>query len=239
MPKSFHKLREKLLRAGVAPRHVRRYLAELADHLADLRTEELRGSRGAIEAELAATARLGSVTDLAKAMIEQRQLQSWCTRAPWAMFTLAPALVLTAAWFVSLFILWSGWNTFLPGAVTPLGARVYGFGNLYFQFGKAIYFFSPILVGWAIGVIAARQRLNAIWPAIGLLLIALIGGASEIHADRIAVPGGFEHIRVSFTLAPSVQGGYPDGLVHAAILLTITALPYLIWKLNLTYSRFA
>jgi len=32
----FEELRERLLTAGIAPRHVRRYLAELSDHLDDL-----------------------------------------------------------------------------------------------------------------------------------------------------------------------------------------------------------
>ncbi len=237
MPKPFHELREQLLCAGVAPRHVRRYLRELADHLADLQAEELRSGCNNADAESAAIARLGSMDDLAKAMIEQRHFQSWCARAPWAMFSLAPAMVLAAAWALALFILWCGWHIFLPGAATPLGTRVYGFANLYFQFGKAIYFFAPIVVGWGIGVIAARQRLKVIWPILGLVLIALIGGASEVQAGRTAVPGGFGHIRMSFTLAPSIQGGYPYGLVHASILLTITALPYLIWKLQQAYSR--
>ena len=40
MARLFDELVERLLRAGVAPRHVRRYLRELGDHLADLRAEE-------------------------------------------------------------------------------------------------------------------------------------------------------------------------------------------------------
>jgi hypothetical protein len=239
MPKPFHELRECLLHAGIAPRYVRRYLRELNDHLADLRTEEVGAGRTAADAESAALARLGRVDDLAKAMIEQRQLQSWFARAPWAMFGVAPILALAAAWAVALFILWSGWQIFLPGATTPFGTRVYGFANLYFQFGKAIYFFAPILVGWGVGVIAARQRLKAIWPAVGLILIALVGGASGVEAGRTAAPGRLGHLRMNFTLAPSVHGGYPYGLVHAAILLTITALPYLIWQLQRTYWRSA
>jgi hypothetical protein len=242
MPKPLHDLRERLLRAGVAPRHVRRYLGELTDHLADLRTEEVRAGRGAAEAESAAFARLGSADDLAKAMIEQRQFQSWCVRAPWAMSSLAPVLLLAGAWVIALFILWSGWQIFLPGASTPFGDhddRLFDAANLYFQLGKAIYFFAPILVGWGIALIEARQRLKAIWPAIGLVLIALIGGASEVHAGRTAVPGGLGHIRMSFNLAASVHGGYPFGLVHAAILLAVTALPYLIWRLQQAYWRSA
>lgn len=90
MPKPFDELREQLLRAGVAPRHVRRYLTELTDHLADLRREEMHSARNAGDAEVEAFARLGNMDDLAKAMIEQRQFQSWCARAPWAMFVWRP-----------------------------------------------------------------------------------------------------------------------------------------------------
>src|SRR5487761_1581484 len=127
MTKPFHELRrelrgelrERLLRAGVAPRHVRRYLTELAEHLADLTAEEERAGRGRADAESAALVRLGRMDDLARAMIEQRQFQSWCARAPWAAFGLGPLFLLAGAWFVALFILWSGWKIFLPGADTP------------------------------------------------------------------------------------------------------------------------
>ena len=69
MAKPLNELRERLLRAGVAPRHVRRYLTELADHLADLRAEEERAGRSRVDAESAALARLGRMDDLAKAMM--------------------------------------------------------------------------------------------------------------------------------------------------------------------------
>src|ERR1700730_16744198 len=100
MPKSFSELRERLLRAGVAPRHVRRYLTELADHLADMRAEEERAGRSPADAESAALIRLGGMEDLAKAMMEQRQFQSWCARAPWATFGLAPLFLLAGAYAV-------------------------------------------------------------------------------------------------------------------------------------------
>lgn len=153
MAKPFYELRERLLRAGVAPRHVRRYLAELTDHLADLRAEEERAGRSRADAEAAALVRLGSMEDLARAMIGKRQLQSWSARAPWAMFGLAPVSLLAGAWFVALFILWSGWQIFMPGTDTPFGTRlagpVYGFENIYFQVGRMIYFGAPFVIGWA------------------------------------------------------------------------------------------
>src|ERR1700687_5421988 len=165
MAHQFNELRERLLRAGVAPRHVRRYLRELADHSADLRAEEEGAGRSRAAAESAALARLGGMDDLFKAMIEQRQFQSWCVRAPWAMFGLAPIFLLAGAWFVALFILWSGWKIFLPGTDTPF-VPLHGLAILYFGVGRLVYYGAPVLIGWGIGVIAARQRFKAVWPTV-------------------------------------------------------------------------
>src|SRR2546423_11577805 len=119
MAQPFNELRERLLRAGVAPRHVRRYLNELADHLADLRTEEERAGRSRADAESAALIRLGGMDDLAKAMTEQRHFQSWCGRAPWAMFGLAPLLFLAEAYFVACLFLGGGWGGLHTGDGIP------------------------------------------------------------------------------------------------------------------------
>ena len=42
MSQPFDEIRERLLRGGIAPRHVRRYLRELSDHFGDLVLEERR-----------------------------------------------------------------------------------------------------------------------------------------------------------------------------------------------------
>ena len=41
----FDRLTERLLTAGIAPRHVRRYARELSDHYDDLVREEMAGRR--------------------------------------------------------------------------------------------------------------------------------------------------------------------------------------------------
>lgn len=236
MAKRFHELRERLLLAGVALRHVRRYLAELSDHLADLTAEEERSGLSRVDAEDAAFARLGGTDQLASAMIDQRQFQSWCVRAPWVTFGLAPIVVLAAAWSAALFILWSGWQVYLPAASTPFGAghyRLLDAANLYFQFGRSIYLGAPIVVGWCIALIAARQRLRAIWPAVGMFLVALLGGAGHVHGSRA---DQLYHVRMGFTLAPGVQGR-PFDFFHAGILLAITALPYLLWRLQRAFRN--
>lgn len=230
MNRLFPELRERLLRAGVAPRHVRRYVAELADHLADLMAEERQAGRGRADAEAAALARLGDAESLAATMIAQRRFHAWSARVPWLMFSAAPLVVLAAAWAVALFLLWSGWSLFLPNAMTPLGMRAGGVANLYFQVGRTIYIGAPILIGWGIGWVAARQRLAALWPAAGLLLTAFLGGAGQVEVRRPDGPEGIRHVGMAFHLVGTAHSA-PFGLWHALVLFSLTATPYFLWRL--------
>ena len=235
--KLLHELRERLLRAGVAPRHVRRYLRELSDHLADLTAEEERAGRSCADAEAAALARLGGMDELAKAMTEHREFHSWSVRAPWAMFGCAPLLFLAGAYFVACFILWSGWKIFLPGSHTPFGVRVggpvYGIENIYFQTGRMIYFGAPILVGWGMSFTAARQRVKAVWLAIGLVLVAWMGGTARVHAIRPTAHGAGQVSMSFFTLGRSAE----QSVIGFLLVLSLTGLPYLIWRIQKAFAH--
>lgn len=92
MPDPFAVLRERLLRAGVRPRTVSRYVSELREHLDDL-TLELEAEGFPIEdARQRAYSRLGSIDTLALPMISDRRFHSWAARTPWAVFVLAPVV---------------------------------------------------------------------------------------------------------------------------------------------------
>lgn len=238
MAQLFDELREHLLRAGVAPRHVRRYLRELADHLADLTAEQEHAGLSRKDAEIAALARLGSAHELARAMIRQPQFRSWCVRAPWAMFTVVPLLLLAAAYLFACLYLWFGWNAFLPGADTPFGApagSMYSFANIYFQAGKFSYIVAPLLVGWGIVLTAARQRLKAAWPLLALALIAAMGATAQIQASRGALPASLGHISMTF-FVPLFSGRIGSGeLLHATLIFTLAALPYVFWRLKTSF----
>jgi hypothetical protein len=234
MPKPFNELRERLLRAGVAPRHVRRYLAELSDHLADLRAEEQREGRTGAEAESAALARLGAIDDLARAMTTQRNFQAFTARAPWAAFGLLPLGLLAALYVVACSILAFGWLIFMPGADTPFGGHtggpIYGVENIWFQTGRMIYFSAPYLVGWTIALAAARQRSRVLWPAIGLAAIAWCGGTARIGASRTQVHT-LSHVNMKIASVTSPHA-IPPSLEHVAVILALTALPYIIWRIQ-------
>lgn len=234
MPKPFNELRERLLKSGVAPRHVRRYLSELADHLTDLTAEEERSGRSRADAESAALRRLGTMDDLAKAITEQRQFQSWSVRTPWAAFGLAPLLFLAASWCVALLILWSGWRVFLPGADSPF-VRLHGFAIFYFGVGRLIFFSAPVLIDCGIAMVTIRQRLKPVWPAAGLALIALIGGTLKVGVTRPDATRRVGHIYMGLTSGSAAQM-IPDGLFHALVILSLAVLPYLIWRLQRVHS---
>jgi hypothetical protein len=235
MPKPFHELRfnelqERLLRAGVAPRHIRRYLAELTDHLADLTTEEQQKDLSPAAAKSAALLRLGSTDTLAAAMLAQPRLQSLSARAPWATFALAPLLSLATLWLLAMTILWFGWQHFLPGTPTPFGRQpghhtLFEPSNIYSQLDRALYFGAPLLIGWTTALIAARQRFSPIWPAADLALIAALSTTSHVYAISPTVPGATGSIRMNFILDPSVPS-IITAILRILIILCILMLPY-------------
>lgn len=230
MADPFRPLRERLLRAGVAPRHVRRYLGELSDHLNDLRTEEERAGRPRPDAESAALARLGGIDELSRAMIGHRHFQSWCSRAPWAMFAVVPLLAVAAGYLVACLILWSGWKFLLPGSASPF-IPVDGFAGYYFGVGRLIYFVMPVVVGWGIALLAARQRSAVAWPATGLFLIALAAGTARVHVSRPAGLDGFGHVAMTFEIGSSLPS-VASSLSRVAVVLLLSALPLIVWRLR-------
>jgi uncharacterized membrane protein HdeD (DUF308 family) len=169
----FESLREKLLKAGIAPRHVRRYLRELDDHLADL--IQAQGEAGYDEevATARAHALLGGDSELAAAMLARPGFKSWAARWPWAVFGLAPPLVMPAAFFAAALplVLIADLHGALhkgiaaPGWFQSLAWMTALFANLAL---------GPGLVA-LLAAVAWRQRLNWKWPLLASALVAIAG----------------------------------------------------------------
>ena len=75
-------------------------------------------------------------------------------------------------------------------------------------------------------LIAARQRLSALWPLVSLAILAVLAATSHVQANREAIPTGLGHIRVDFALRPAAQNEY------ALVVLLFALAPYVVWKLQ-------
>ncbi|MGE4062477.1 MAG: hypothetical protein AB7E79_03825 [Rhodospirillaceae bacterium] len=231
MPKLFEVLRERLLREGIAPRHVQRYIAELEDHL-----NELRGQEGS---EAAALARLGDAEELVHSMLSRPELRSLGARFPAAIFGAAPVLI----WMVAALVMS---NTLLltlkysiaaqPGAhLASLQAPV---NVLVFLIMRVV----PVALGIGLMVAALRQRLGLRWPIIGAAAVAMMAGTTLVDITLALTPAETNeyfawsplvllfHPPQSFTL--ELLGAIAAGLGRSTILLLMMIAPLYIerWR---------
>lgn len=78
----FQRLESRLLRAGVAPRHVRRTVTELREHLDDLIDAELASGCELLTAQRRAMREMGNLDAVVIGMRARPELLSWAHRYP-------------------------------------------------------------------------------------------------------------------------------------------------------------
>jgi len=185
----FEALRETLLKGGVAPRHVRRYVGELSEHLDDLVKQQQALGYDGEDATLRARALLGEDRELAAAMLEQKRFRSLPARAPWLFFGLLPPVVGIAAGFLLIGSL--ALTAHLRGMTTPghinapewfrtLTFAVTGLGNVAL---------APLLAATFV-FLATRQRIIWLWPLLAILLLVLMDLHFQAHFPAPGQRGG-------------------------------------------------
>jgi hypothetical protein len=181
----FEALREMLLKSGIAPRHVRRYLRELEEHYADLYAAQREAGFEPEDAGIRARARLGSDAELAAAMIDQRDFRSISARFPWLMFGLLPPLAVIVCCVILVMIL-AGIGV-ASGAVIPdqkIHAPIPGW---YAWMASTIIFAANCLVAPSLGFLLAwmaqRQRMKPVWPFLAMALILVVGLQANFEAS--------------------------------------------------------
>lgn len=241
---NFNRMSERLLKSGIAPRHVRRYVRELSDHFDDLVREETAGGASRELAETRALSRLGNDDDLAEAMLSRPELRSLTARYPWAVFGLGPvallALSVVGALYLEVWLLNQSGEIFTymtgqpPGPVTArLATRIYTVYNT-----LAVYAV-PLLFAWAFYWLGSRQRMRPAWIVTGVALLCVLGGFQNlIFYDKGYVGGGMLLIEsglvspfVHFT-ADSFFSPFPyaEGFARAAMNLAVAGS---VWWLSL------
>jgi hypothetical protein len=185
MPAPFDGLEDRLLRGGIAPRHVKRYLRELGEHLADLTEEQRAAGHEGADAASRARAALGADEELAQAMLKQRDFRSVRARFPWLVFGVMPPLALSLGfvlWVFAMVLIGIAGGVFPPHfEVRPPAPAWYAWtaGSMMF----AANFLAAPLFAFLLAWMAQRQRMKPLWPLLGMALILLLNMHGMVAAD--------------------------------------------------------
>jgi hypothetical protein len=186
----FDRLSERLLHAGIAPRHVRRYERELSDHFDDLVREEKAGGATRELAETRALSRLGNDDDLAQAMLSRPELRSLTARFPWAVFGLGPVAMIALSVVVALFLeagiimfldyLLHGVIGYAPATAAAKVANAKIATQIFTVYNTLAVYGTPLVFAWLFYRIGSRQRMSAAWIIGGVVLVCILGGFQNI-----------------------------------------------------------
>ena len=158
----FAGLKDRLLQGGVRPRHARRYLSELQDHLDDLIAEERRAAADERDARARALARLGSTEALAGAMIARPELRAWSSKAPALVYVIAPSTVLVACTMAAMAAIVIKATSLSHAGAAPTDLPVW----LHQAAAGVVVAANSLLavaLGWGLAAMAIRQRSAPRW----------------------------------------------------------------------------
>jgi hypothetical protein len=182
MPRPFDALAETLLRAGVAPRHVRRYTRELEEHLDDLvALQNERGYEGE-DAALRARALLGPDEELAEAMAARREFHSLAARAPWLVFGIVPPILILALLAGVGFTMLGVW-ALLPGYHHAPPEWLRTLATTWGTVANAAA--GPLAAAYYV-VLAVSQRRGGRWPLFAVVFTAVL---SAFTIFTVRLPG--------------------------------------------------
>ncbi len=189
MPQPFDSLQERLLRAGIAPRHVRRYCRELEDHFSDLIALQKERGYDEADATIRARALLGDDEELTDAMLATARFRSLTARAPWLVLGVLPPLVIVGGLIVlgigmAVAAPQHGPHLPLPAWCAPLAATICSTAN---------YAVGPLAILFVLAT-AWRQRLYGRWPVLGVLAAMLFGAITTLS---VVIPEGSHKGEVS------------------------------------------
>ena len=216
----FQPLREHLLRGGVSPRQVERYVLELRNHFEDIFAEQHEAGVPSALAETQALERLGSPQALYAFMLAQPRPMAWSTRAPITAYVGAPLLGLAAfAALVTLLLVTICKATSVGQTLhEPMPAWVLSFASAVVQ---AVNSAAPVLAAWLVCGNADRRRARPLWPSTGIALLAL-SPLGRLVLSPPPMKGSPGEIDLAFDLLAAPG----HVLTHVAVNLALMATPY-------------
>jgi hypothetical protein len=216
----FDELRESLLRAGVAPRHVRRAVLETESHFQQLIDEECGRGNSDHDARVEAHRRLGTNQLLVQRYAARPELRAWSHRWPGICFVLLPLityLLISGAILMAL--------VGLAHEFEPYLHQVHIAPNVTYGIDLAsrivLLWLFPWFVAAAFAALAYRRRVALRWPLIGIIAISALTSLTNVD---VTVTGGPTPGQVGAGIGISVQS-LPEQMTRAAIVAVSALAP--------------
>jgi hypothetical protein len=180
----FDRLSERLLRAGIAPRLVRRYVDELRDHFDDLVREETAKGTMRTVAEANALSRLGQDDDLAEVMLARPEQRSLTARFPWAVFGLGPIALLIAG-LAAAILIEAGVLNLVSTQTHAAGWKPSSAELRRFVFAVEVWntlavYVTPLGIAALLCFVGVRQRMPSLWIIAGVVIACVLGGFENL-----------------------------------------------------------
>lgn len=228
----FENVREQLLRAGVAPRHAKRYLRELNDHFDDLVREHTETGMDRQAAEVAARQRLGTDASLIAAVTGRPELRSLIARHPWAAFGFSPVLALVAGVTAAALI-----ERVLIGSVVSFSVSTTTTSVIHPAWLKAsiavtnaaVNYALPLAIAGLVGVLGTRRRVSHRFILLGVVLASVVGAGHQIFVRWSDVLGHSE-LGVGFIGPGYTKTEVLLSAIRAAVNLAVCGLAAMIWR---------
>ena len=174
-------LRIRLLRGGVAPRHVNRTLKELRHHFADLEQKALSQGLSQLEASAQAAERIGDPELVIDEALSRPELRSWAYRWPWGVYGILPvvtmALVIVGSMFAVFGFLELAQN--LSGLSDAALARALfdqSWVRAFFEIWPVVMVYVlPGIFAGTLCIFAANRDAPILWPTVGVFLVLILG----------------------------------------------------------------
>jgi len=190
----FHGLRIRLLRGGVAPKHVNRTLKELRHHFTDLEHKAMSEGLSQSEAAAFATEQIGDPELIVKEALARPELKSWAHRWPWGIYGVLPVIALALTVVGSILVL----VNVLEIAESSSGLSPAAFANAMFDqwwvralietWRVSMVYVLPVLFAGVLCVFAAKRDASLLWPTIGVLLVLFLGFCYDLSVVPPAAP---------------------------------------------------